>query len=626
MAFQISAGVVVSEIDLTTVVPSVSTTGGALVGAFQWGPADQRITVDGEVGLVSRFFEPDANTYPAFFTGANFLSYGSNLQVVRSVGANSRNATADGSGLIIKNRDKYEQNYYGGAGAVGVWSARYPGSLGNSLKISLCPSAQAFSNTIAGVTSNTTNGSTTVAFSANVSLLLAPGDLFRANSGTYVEVASIAANGLLGVLSSAYDATNTNGPIGKKWKYADNFNGAPGTSTYASNRAGSGDEMHVIVVDQGGLFTGTANTVLETFPYVSKAVDATKDDGSPNYVRDVILGKSNYAYWMGNLTAGTNWGSTAAGTTFTSVVQNDYKTLAGGVFAAPTDAEKLTGYDLFANGDETDISLLMTADASQTVALYAVALAESRKDCLTFVSPRSSDVVNNLGSENSSVVTYRNTLTSSSYAVMDNNWKYQFDKYNNVYRWVPLNGDTAGLCARTDTDRDPWWSPAGLIRGQIKNCIKLAYNPTKTNRDDLYKAGVNPVVTFPGEGTVLFGDKTMLARPSAFDRINVRRLFIVLEKSIARASRSSLFEFNDEFTRAQFVNMVEPFLRDVQGRRGITAFRVVCDESNNPQEVLDGDRFVGDIYIKPNRSINFIQLNFVAVRSGVEFNEIVGRF
>jgi phage tail sheath protein FI len=235
-------------------------------------------------------------------------------------------------------------------------------------------------------------------------------------------------------------------------------------------------------------------------------------------------------------------------------------------------------------------------------------------------------VVDNYGSEVTDTVAFRDTLPSTSYAVMDCNWKYQYDKYNDVYRWVPLNGDVAGLCAKTDLERDPWFSPGGLNRGQIRNVIKLAWNPTKTDRDGLYVKGINPIVSFAGEGTVLYGDKTLQSKPSAFDRINVRRLFIVLEKAISRAARFSMFEFNDQFTRAQFVALVEPFLRDVQGRRGITDFRVVCDETNNTGEVIDRNEFVGDIYIKPARSINFIQLNFVAVRTGVAFDEVVGKF
>ena len=262
-----------------------------------------------------------------------------------------------------------------------------------------------------------------------------------------------------------------------------------------------------------------------------------------------------------------------------------------------------------------------------TIPNYLIAIAETRKDCIVFVSPPKANVVYaTAGAEVTNITTTAATYTKSSFAVMDTGWKYQFDKYNDVYRWVPLNGDIAGLCARTDNERDPWFSPAGLNRGVIKNVVKLAWNPTKAERDTLYKAGVNPVVTFPGEGTILYGDKTLLNRPSAFDRINVRRLFIVLEKSIAKAARSSLFEFNDEFTRASFINLVEPFLRDVQGRRGIYDFRVVCDTTNNTGEIIDQNQFVGDIYIKPARSINFIQLNFVAVRTGVAFEEIVGKF
>jgi phage tail sheath protein FI len=290
------------------------------------------------------------------------------------------------------------------------------------------------------------------------------------------------------------------------------------------------------------------------------------------------------------------------------------------------NTEITAAYNFFSNSDVVDVSLLIAGPGNLTVGISLISLAESRKDCMVFMSPLKTNVVNNAGSEVTSILAHRAGFTSSSYAFMDSGYKYQYDRYTDVYRWVPLNGDIAGVCARTDQERDPWFSPGGLNRGIIKNVIKLAFNPTKTDRDNLYVQGVNPVVTFQGEGTILFGDKTMLNRPSAFDRINVRRLFIVLEKTIARASRSSLFEFNDQFTRAQFINLVEPYLRDVQGRRGITDFRVVCDDSNNTAEVIDSNRFVGDIYIKPARSVNFIQLNFVAVRTGVSFDEIVGRF
>jgi len=274
--------------------------------------------------------------------------------------------------------------------------------------------------------------------------------------------------------------------------------------------------------------------------------------------------------------------------------------------------------------------LILGGAANQTIATHLINnIAEVRKDCLVCLSPEYADVVNNssyIGKEIDDVIAFRNLLTSTSYATFDSGWKYQYDKYNDVYRYVPLNGDIAGLMVRTDTTRDPWWSPAGHQRGSVKNAIKLAYNPNKAQRDLLYKAGVNPVVTFPGQGTLLYGDKTMLAQPSAFDRINIRRLFIVLEKAIATASKFQLFEFNDDFTRAQFRNLVEPFLRDVQGRRGIIAFEVICDETNNTDEVVQRKEFVGTIKVKPNHAINFITLNFVAVRNDVSFEEIPNQF
>jgi phage tail sheath protein FI len=384
--------------------------------------------------------------------------------------------------------------------------------------------------------------------------------------------------------------------------------------------------MHVIVIDEDGLFTGSANTVLERFSFVSKASDAKDSFGNTNFYKNVINQRSNYVWWMTHQPGALNWGNTST-STFTSIATPFSASLTAGADGTIGNAELITAYDKFADADSVDVSLIVSGPADQTLATSLISnIAERRKDCLVFLSPQKSDVVYNAGNEASDIIQYRDLLTSTSYAVMDSNWKYQFDKYNDTYRWVPMNGDVAGLCVRTDLERDPWFSPGGLNRGIIKNVIKLAWSPSKANRDDLYVKGINPIVSFPGEGTVLFGDKTLLAKPSAFDRINVRRLFIVIEKSIARAARFSLFEFNDQFTRAQFVNLVEPYLRDVAGRRGITDFRVVCDETNNTQEIIDRNEFIGDIYIKPVRSINFIQLNFVAVRSGVSFEEVVGQF
>ena len=291
-----------------------------------------------------------------------------------------------------------------------------------------------------------------------------------------------------------------------------------------------------------------------------------------------------------------------------------------------------SGYDLFASAEDVDISLVLQGKAIGGTNKDGLAkyirdnICESRKDVVGFISPDKADVVDNDGDEVTAVKAFRNGITNSSYVFLDSGYKYMYDKYNDVYRYIPLNGDMAGLAVRSDELRDAWFSPAGYNRGGIKNIVKLAFNPNKAERDLLYQSDINPVVTFPGQGTILFGDKTLLGKPSAFDRINVRRLFIVLEKAISTAAKFSLFEFNDSFTQGQFKNLVEPFLRDVQGRRGIVDFRVVCDETNNTGEVIDRNEFVGDIYVKPSRSINFIQLNFVAVRSGVEFSEVVGQF
>lgn len=563
MAFQLSPGVNVTEIDLTTVVPSVSTTAGAIVGDFVWGPANKRILVDSEITLVDRFGKPDSNTATSFFSAANFLAYGNNLRVVRVVNTTdavkANNATDQGTGVLIENEDDYELNHSANTSTTyGAFYARYPGDLGNSLKVSVCANTSGFSS----------------------------------------------------------------------WDYASFFDSAPGTSTYASSVGGSNDEIHIAVVDVTGRISGTAGTVLEKFSNLSKASDAKLDDGSPLYYVDVIFNKSKWIYVAAHLWSG--WGGSAVGTNFgTSTPNYDSGTFSGGTNPLATNSEYQLGWDLFANSEEVDVSLLIAGKASELSAAtqnYIAQLAETRKDAIAFLSPTFALSVSSPNATD--IVNYRqNTLTvDTSYAVMDSGWKYQFDKYNNVYRWVPLNGDIAGLCVYTDNVRDPWWSPAGFNRGQIKNVVKLGWNPNKTARDTLYPAGINPVVAFPGEGVVLYGDKTMQTKPSAFDRINVRRLFIVLEKAIAVAAKYSLFEFNDEFTRAQFVALVEPYLRDVKGRRGIYDYRVVCDTTNNTPQVIDSNQFVGDIYIKPARSINFIQLNFIAVRTGVDFTEIVGKF
>lgn len=631
MAFMLSPGVTVSEVDLTTVIPAVATTGGAFAGNFQWGPIGERILIDSETRLVERFGKPDANTYSYFFSAANFLAYGNNLRVVRAANTATRNATANSAAaVLIKTENLYEADYLDGSGTFGMWAARYGGSLGNNIKVSICPSANAFSSNLTAQISSTANaasvGDTTINVTANPTSYLSVNDLVKFGANEYIKVSAVNSGNI--VLSGALTvAITANTSFLRKWEYADEFDSAPGTSEYAASLSGSIDEVHVIVVDEDGGISGVPDTVLEKYPFVSKGSDVKDEGGAALYYPEVIFRKSKWIYWGDHDTSGTNWGTTATGKTFTNVYKPNYASLGGGVDATMTNGDLTTAYDQFANADIVDISLVVGGPANQTVATHLISnIVETRKDCVLFLSPLYADVVDNAGSETTAIIAYRNLLTSTSYAFLDSAWKYQYDKYNDVYRWIPVNGDTAGLCVRTDNTRDPWFSPAGFNRGTLKNVIKLSWTPTQAERDELYKNGINPVTTFPGEGSLLFGDKTLQSKPSAFDRINVRRLFIVLEKAISRAAKYSLFEYNDEFTRAQFVALVEPFLRDVQGRRGIFDFRVVCDGSNNTPEIIDRNEFIGDIYVKPARSINFIKLNFVAVRTGVAFEEVVGKF
>lgn len=569
MAFQISPGVNVSEVDLTTVVPSVQTTAGAFAGTFQWGPADKVQLIDDEITLAKTFGKPNSDSAISFFTAANFLAYGNNLSIVRAVGANALNAIANSSATAVQvsNEDVFESTYLNSnhSNALGGFMARYPGELGNAIKVEV------------------------------------------------------------------FDSSNTT--LFNSWNYKNYFTAAPGTSDFAAAVGGSNDEMHVVVVDTTGAFSGSADTVLEVYPFVSKASDASMN-GASSYYKQVIFNNSKYVYAVDPVdyaNTSATWGTTATSKTFARISTSTYSTgkvsstLSHGANETPAQSNLTGAYDLFVNKENIDISLVLTGDASYVVQQHVIDnLVTVRADCLAFVSPRQVDVVNKTSAQASSnVIDWLSVLNrSSSFVVADSGWKYQYDKYNNMYRWIPLNADIAGLCVYTDSVRDPWYSPAGFNRGAIKNCIKLAWNPSKTYRDTLYAAGVNPVVSFPGQGTVLFGDKTLLNKPSAFDRINVRRLFIVLEKSISKAAQSSLFEINDEFTRAQFVSYVTPFLRDIKGRRGITDFKVVCDKTNNTSQVIDSNQFVGDIFIKPSRSINFIQLNFVAVGTGVDFTTV----
>ena len=689
MAFQVSPGVNVSEIDLTTVVPAVSTSVGAVAGVFKWGPVGKRTLVTSETELINKFGKPTNHNPETFFTAANFLSYGNALQVVRA--ANTSNysngvisavantgSVTNAQLFTVKNDDDYDNVTFNDTDVLYV--ARYPGDIGNSLKISVCDSANAYtrsidtiggdanlaasfiaatvgSNTITIAVSNSATGTLGEANTrANTILgLLTVNDILEVGNSSigkqYLKITSLPA--AIGTNSQFANATHryfsvnvdnvyqlstdfSSNTFSRYWEYFNQVLVAPGISDYQASQGNTAavDEIHVVVADEDGKFTGVPGTLLEVYKGLSRATDAKTTDGATNYYKTVINENSKYVWWANDrATAPSNTSLNIASVNTNPLYVSFQLGQDGDGEADVAVGTVLTGYDLFASAENVDISLVMTGKSrggtnGEQISNYLVDnIAETRKDCIVLTSPEKADVVNNSAQDESQdTVDFRNSCRSSSYLVIDSGYKYQYDKYNDIFRWIPLNGDIAGLCVRTDAQRDPWFSPAGFNRGQIKNVVKLAYNPDQSDRDLLYKNGINPVATFPGQGTILYGDKTALSKPSAFDRINVRRLFIVLEKAISTAAKFSLFELNDEFTRAQFVSLVEPFLRDVQGRRGIYDYRVVCDETNNTGEVIDRNEFVGDIYVKPAKSINFIQLNFIAVRSGVAFDEVVGRF
>ena len=650
MAFQLSPGVAVVEKDFSAIVPAVSTSAGAFAGVFSWGPVLDPVTISSENVLVQRFGKPNDSTAQSFFTAANFLAYTNNLLTVRVDTNGARNAVVTKTGTVTGFTSLVGGDSYVTAPAVTISAPNVTGG------IQATATAVLTGGSVSSIT--ITNPGTGYTSAPTVTIATGPGtdatvtavittsgvkinnfDSYTASYANGEGVVGEWAAKYPGALGNSLKVSMADAETYTGWDYETQFDSAPDTSTYAASVSGSNDELHIVVVDVDGLWTGTAGTVLEKYAFVSKAGDAKKSDGTNNYYKNVINSQSKYIWWMDHTTSvatsvggvgtsGVAWGTDAAGVGFKDLTTDVTKTLTGGVDdLSATDGELQTGFELFANAELYDISLITLGKASSTVATYVINnVAEVRRDCVAFISPESTssgDIIIGSGSDAvNAILAYRLALPSTSYAVLDSGYKYQYDRYNDKYRFVPLNGDIAGLSARTDYTNDPWWSPAGLNRGQVKNVVKLAVNPGKTERDNLYKGGVNPVVNFPGEGTVLFGDKTLQAKPSAFDRINVRRLFIVLEKAIATAAKYQLFEFNDSFTRAQFKNLVEPFLRDVQGRRGVTDFRVKCDDTNNTGEVIDRNEFIADIYIKPNRSINFITLNFIAARSSVSFTEI----
>ena len=700
MSFLKSPGVHVREIDLTTIVPSVPTTIGAIAGAFQKGPVNSVVTIGNEDDMVKIFGKPqnNSNQFETFFTASNFLQYSDQLKIVRCE-SGVTNAVASGTAFIIRDDDHYEDSFKDGQGSVGEWAARTAGIHGNSLGVSICANSTAFEELAVTTTSaEEAIGQTVISVTDGTVFTIHDIVNFGEALGFEYQVTAADASTITiklkddpngsGLQSTIATATS----IRRRWRFYDLFDAAPGTSDFATqNTRGTQDEMHIVVYDQLGEISGFAitsngnrtNAVLETFANLSKNSVGKSPQGDSTYYVDKIFRTSNFVYSMDHNTAGTNWGTDFTGEE-SEIVMEDGGTDGAGANAgenvvldatgtsnenengkiqleaggnsyaaldtptttnlkngaddyAVTAGELQIGYDNFDDVESIDVNLILggkgggagdSASTQDTHVTMLTALTDKRRDCVAFVSPfRSATVgVSSSITATENVVDAFDLCPSSSYMVFDSSYKQMYDKYNDVFRFVPMNGDTAGLCAFTDNVADPWFSPGGFNRGNVRGAIKLSYNPKKSERDQLYGARVNPIVDFPGQGVVLFGDKTALAKPSAFDRINVRRLFLVLEKAISTAAKFSLFEFNDEFTRAQFRNLIEPFLRDVQGRRGIFDFKVVADDTNNTGEVIDRNEFIGDIYIKPARSINFITLNFVAVRTGVEFSEVVGQF
>ena len=563
-----SPAITVKEVDLSGFVPNVQSTTGAFVGNFRWGPAKKATLVDSEATLAEKFGSPTTTGAVDFLSAAQFLRYSSAMFVVRELTSAAKNATSSTSVVTnVNNKDHWDEvkSAFGadsGDTNVGAWIGKWAGALGNSLKVEICTAA---------------------GFAA--------------------------------------------------WAYKGEFDAAPGTSAFASARGAGADECHIVVVDEDGQISGTVGTVLERYAFLSMASDAKAADGTNNYAADVINNASEYvwlAHWDGDLATMSNAGTAASGTAFGNPSAAISKSLTGGVdSAALTTAEVATGFDLYQDTDTIQVDFLIApgmanaSDQATVVNDLAGIAGVTRKDCIVVTSPDRAAVVNNSTPVASSVTTAAG-FNSSSYIVVDNNYLKVYDKFNDQYVFIPAASTTAGVMAATDANAAPWFSPAGQRRGQYFGVTALAYSPTKSERDTLYKAGLNPVANIPGQGILLFGDKTFLNRPSAFDRVNVRRLFLVMERAIASAARNVMFEFNDEFTRAEFTNIVEPFLREIQGRRGITDFKVVCDSTNNGPSVVDRNEFIANIFVKPARSINYVTLNFVAVRTGVDFEEVAG--
>ena len=656
MAFSVSPSVIVREVDASAAVPAIATPPAAIAGVFRWGPVGETVLVSSENELVDRFGKPNDNNYETFFTAADYLSYSNALWVARV--DNGATKSTGYTEFVYYDANTAPSNTEIGQvdtanSTLGAFESLYPGELGNSIDVSYVKStdfsaeAVALGQALNTVTRTAIGGNPPVtdqfSFAYNSTELvfevlnnekldttLSAGDVIVIGNDSVgyqeIVITSFAEESLdqygvatttqveithyeytIGLATSyrLFETEPSKVSITKKWANA----------SLVGNKPPSTDNYHILVLDRSGVISGEAGTILETYLDVSTSETATLQDGRSNYYVSVIENNSSWVAVSNTVT----FESTTTGLDVLALGTD------GATESAATLSSLAAGYDLFASSNEIDISFILQGkgDQAATLANYLINnIADARKDTVAFLSPSKADVVdeNKTNTKLSNVIAYRNKLQNSSYWFMDSGYKYRYDKYNDKYRWVPLNGDMAGLASRVE----PFESPAGFRKGVIKNVIKLAFNPNKAQRDQLYSSDINPVMAQVGQGVVLFGDKTGLGLPSAFDRINVRRLFIAVEKAIANAAQTFLFELNDEFTQTQFKNIVEPFLRDIQGRRGIIDFRVISDSTVNTPAVIDQGKFRANIFIKPARSINIIELTFVATRSGIEFEEIVG--
>ena len=643
-----SPAVVVKEIDLTGGVPNVQSTTGAIVGNFRWGPAELRTAVANEAQLVSNFASPDTSNTIDFHSASYFLRYSSSLQVVRAVTSAAQNAYSSVKASATTGSEVILGDVNTGA-TLSISNSVYSADSATTLRSGVATATHQNQNVVIKNLSDFESQTASLADITSTSLLASDSDgagntLVDSSGSNAIDVGNhtLVAKypGALG--NSVKVSVCPPGTAFATWDYRTYFDAAPSTSGFASARGCATDEIHVAVIDEDGLFSGTQGTVLETFPFLSVATNALSSDAVANYAKDVVNNNSNYVWWSNfdsdyrAANAGGAIDATSVSTFLGTSQTVKNHSFANGVNSdALGTAEYLSGFDLFEDADQVEIDFLIApglstdADQKTVVADLNTTASSLRKDCVVVTSPARADVVG--VSSTATIVTNivdqmtgASALPRSSYLIVDGNYLKVYDKYNDQYIQIPAASSTAGIMAATDLNRAAWFSPAGARRGQYLGITSLAYTPTKAQRDTLYKNGVNPIANIPGQGTILFGDKTALARPSAFDRINVRRLFLILERAISRAAQNVLFEFNDEFTRAEFVNIVEPVLREIKGRRGITDFRVVADATNNTAEVIDRNEFIADIFIKPARSINYVTLNFVAVRTGVDFEEVVG--